>query len=262
MAKDGRRLALLELLADVEMLSVEEAADKLDVSAATIRRDFDDLAAQRMLVRTRGGAVASTVTYELPLRYKSATRPDEKRRIGVAAAELIARHAVVGINGGTTTSAVARALAERATTLGDGSDGAAVTVVTNAVNVAHELLVRPEVKVVLTGGVARSRSYELIGPLATLVLGQLFLDVTVLGVNGITADGGASADNEGEAEINALLVEHAQSVIVVADSTKLGRRAFSKICGIDRVTTLVTDANVTDETAQSFEAQGVTVIRA
>jgi DeoR family transcriptional regulator of aga operon len=260
--KHARRVALLAELGQAERLSVEEAADRLSVSAATIRRDFDDLAAQQLLVRTRGGAMISRVTYELPLRYRTATNAEEKRRIGAAAAGLVPPHSLVGINGGTTTTEVARALVTRPTAAHEPADGSAMTIVTNAVNIAHELVVRPEVKVVLTGGVARHRSYELVGPFATLVLKGLYLDVTVLGVNGLCAVDGASADNESEADVNLLLVERAQSVIVVADSSKLGHRAFARICPIEAIGTLVTDTGATDEQVAPFEAAGVRVVRA
>jgi len=105
--------ALLELLTETGRISVEEAADRLDVSQATIRRDFDQLAQQQMITRTRGGAVVNGVSYDLPLRYKSAKHVPEKQRIGVAAAALVSPAMVVGLTGGTTTTEVARALASR-----------------------------------------------------------------------------------------------------------------------------------------------------
>ena len=88
--------------------------ERLDVSQATIRRDFDQLAQQQMITRTRGGAVANGVSYDLPLRYKTAKHSAEKQRIGAAAAALVEPGMVVGLNGGTTTTEVARALAVRA----------------------------------------------------------------------------------------------------------------------------------------------------
>ena len=77
--------ALLEILTESGRVSVEDAAEKLDVSQATIRRDFDQLAQQQMITRTRGGAVANGVSYDLPLRYKTAKHAPEKQRIGAAA---------------------------------------------------------------------------------------------------------------------------------------------------------------------------------
>jgi len=105
---------LLELLATTGQLQVEDAARTLRVSAATLWRDFDELAHQQMLTRIRGGAVAQGVTYDLPLRYKSERHPSQKRRIATAAAGLVKAGQIAGLNGGTTTTEVARALARSA----------------------------------------------------------------------------------------------------------------------------------------------------
>lgn len=259
MSRDARWKALLELLVEQGRLDVEEAAAALDVSSATIRRDFDRLAEQQMLVRTRGGAVVHGVSYELPLRYKASRHAAEKQRISAAVAGLIAPGEAVGLTGGTTTTEVARALAARPD-LASGSP--ALTVVTNALNIANELAIRPQFKIVVTGGVARPQSFELIGPLADGVLGQITLDVAVLGVNAFDAVHGAAAHDEDEAAINRLLCERARRVVVAADSTKLGTRAFARICATDRVDTLVTDSAASDRTVAAFGEAGVRVVRA
>ncbi|SEM09283.1 DeoR/GlpR family DNA-binding transcription regulator [Nonomuraea pusilla] len=256
MSRYDRWNAILELLAQEGRLSVEEAAQALDVSTATIRRDFDQLAQQQMLMRTRGGAVAQSVSYDLPLRYKTARHADEKQRIAAAAAELVPAGAVVGLNGGTTTSELARALATLAT-LESG-----FTVVTNALNIASELTVRRHVKIVVTGGVARQQSYELIGPLASGVLEQVTLDIAFLGVDALDVELGASAHHEGEASVNHLMISRAQRVVVVADSSKVGKRAFARICPLSEIDTLVTDARLSDALAHRLTDAGVRVIRA
>ncbi|MFH8366596.1 DeoR/GlpR family DNA-binding transcription regulator [Streptomyces sp. NPDC018031] len=259
MSRDARWKELLELLVERGRLDVEDAATALGVSAATIRRDFDQLAEQQMLVRTRGGAVLHGVSYELPLRYKTSRHASEKQRIAAAVARLITPGEAVGLTGGTTTTEVARALAVRPD-LTDGSP--ALTVVTNALNIANELAVRPQFKIVVTGGVARPQSYELVGPLAAGVLGQVSLDTAVLGVDAFDVTEGAAARDEEEALINRMLCDRAARVVVAADSTKLGRRAFAAICGTARVGTLVTDTGVPEATAAAFTEAGVTVVTA
>lgn len=264
MSRDARWNALLELLAEHGRVEVEEAATALDVSAATIRRDLDQLAEQQMLTRTRGGAVAHGVSYELPLRYKTARNAPEKQRIGRAVADLVTVGAVVGLTGGTTVTEVARALSVRTDIGGDptaGSSGPpALTVVTNALNIANELVIRPQIKIVVTGGVARPQSYELTGPLASGVLKEITLDVAVLGVNAIDTKHGAYVHHEGEASINRLLAERAQRVIVAADSSKIDKRAFARVCDLSQVDVLVTDANITSVASDRFREAGVTVI--
>jgi DeoR family transcriptional regulator, aga operon transcriptional repressor len=252
---------LLELLAAAGQLQVEDAAKALNVSAATVRRDFDELARQQMLTRIRGGAVAQAVNYDLPLRYKTERHPSEKQRIGELAASMVRPGQVVGLNGGTTTTEVARALTTRAD-LSQGAPEPVVTVVTNALNIATELAVRQHIKIVATGGVARPQSYELIGPLATGVLDQVTLDVAFLGVDGIDAAAGATAHHEGEASINRLMGKQARKVVVVADSSKVGRRAFAVICGPAEIDTLVTDSGIEAEDLVMLEAAGIQVVMA
>ncbi len=259
MDRYARWNSLLELLTTKGRVSVEDAAGQLGVSQATIRRDFDQLGQQQMITRTRGGAVANGVSYDLPLRYKTAKHSAEKQRIGAAAAALVAPGMVVALNGGTTTTEVARALAERADL--STPDGAALTVVTNALNIANELLVRSRMKIVVTGGVVRPQSFELVGPLAGGILREVTLDVALLGADAIDVTLGAAAHHEGEAAMNALMVARARRVVIIADSSKLGGHAFARICPIERVDTLVTDAGASDAVVAEFEAAGLTVVR-
>jgi len=250
---------LLELLASAGQLEIEDAAKALEVSPATVRRDFDELAKQQMLTRVRGGAVAQAVNYDLPLRYKSERHPSEKQRIGHLAAAMIRRGQIVGLNGGTTTTEVARSLATRSDLSEEGSEWA-VTVVTNALNIGTELAIRQHVKIVTTGGVARRQSYELTGPLATGVLEQVTLDLAFLGVDGIDATTGATAHHEGEASINRLMGSRAGKLIIVADSSKVGRRAFARVCTPAEIDVLVTDSGIAAQDVTLLEDAGVEVV--
>lgn len=261
MSKYERLNRLLELLAADGHVSVEDAAVRLDVSPATVRRDLDALALQQLLTRTHGGAVSNNTAYDLPLRYKTARNAEEKVRIARAAAELAPLGSVVGLNGGTTTTEVARALATRAD-LHAATESSSITVVTNALNIANELTVRSHVKIVVIGGVLRPQSYELIGPLANPMLSQLTLDFAILGVDAFGLDRGASAHNEAEAEINARLARQARRVVVVADSSKLGRAAFAQILPLSEIDTLVTDSGADPELLKDLTKAGVEVIEA
>jgi DeoR family transcriptional regulator, aga operon transcriptional repressor len=253
---------LLDLVAANGHLDVAGTAKALGVSEATIRRDFDQLAEQRMLTRTRGGAIStSQLAYDLPLLYKTARNAPEKQLIGRAAAALITPGATVALNGGTTTVEVARALVSRSEPR-DASPGTGVTVVTNALSIANELAGRPQIKLVVTGGVARSESHELIGPLATYVLEDLTFDWVLLGVDGLDAVAGATAHHEGEASINRLMTQRAQRVAIVGDSSKLGKRAFARVCGIDKIDVVVTDAAADSPAVVAVADKGVRVITA
>jgi DeoR family transcriptional regulator of aga operon len=225
-----RLSAILEALAGGGSVGVADLCGRLGVSAATVRRDLELLEQQRLLTRTHGGAVAQGVVYVLPLRYKSARHQEEKRRIAAAAAERISDGVAIGLTGGTTCTELARAIVDRQR----------LTVVTNALNIASELAIRPNLKLVVTGGFARAESYELVGPLAEQSLAGLNLDLVFLGVDGIGADPGLTTHHEVEAHTDLALIERASHVIVVADGSKVGRTAFARICPLERIDELIT----------------------
>ncbi len=239
---------ILEELATGGSVAVAELCGILGVSAATVRRDLEALEEQRLLTRTHGGAVAQMVSYELPLRYKSARRQEQKRRIGQEAAARIHDGAVIGLTGGTTTTEVARAVAHRP-----------LTVVTNALNIASELAIRPNVKLVVTGGVVRSESYELVGPLADETLADLHLDVAFVGADGITARDGLTTHHEIEAHTDRALMDRAARVVVVADGSKLGRVAFATIAPLSAVHELITDLDADPEELSRVRETGLSV---
>ena len=249
MRQADRLSVILEDLSDGGSVNVADLCRRLDVSAATIRRDLGLLEAHRLLRRTHGGAVTQGLLYELPLRYKSARHREEKRRIARAAAELIPDGVSVGLTGGTTTTEVARALVGRQE----------LTIVTNALNIASELAVRPNLRLVVTGGMARSASYELVGPLAEASLGDINLDLAMLGVDGISAEAGLTTHHEVEAHTNRTMIDRARRVVVVTDGSKVGHAAFARICEIGRVDDLITDVGADAEALAAIAAAGVAI---
>ncbi|HET6847839.1 MAG TPA: DeoR/GlpR family DNA-binding transcription regulator [Gaiellales bacterium] len=249
MRQSDRLSRIVEQISANGSVGVGDLADSLGVSAATVRRDLALLEEQRLLARTHGGAVAHGVLYELPLRYRSARHQEEKARIARAAAERVPDGAAVGMTGGTTTTEAARAL----------SDRRGLTVVTNSLSIASELAVRPTLKLVVTGGVARPESYELVGPLAEASLAELNLDVVLLGVDGISAEAGLTTHHEVEAHTNRALISRARRVIVVADSSKVGQVAFARICQLGEVHELITDDGADAGTVAEVRDAGVVV---
>jgi DeoR family transcriptional regulator of aga operon len=248
MHRAARLSAILERLADGGSVAVADLADDLDASPATIRRDLVILEQQRLLARTHGGATAHAVSYE-PLRYKGVRYAEEKRRIAREAAAQVTEGMAVGLTGGTTATEVARALADRQK----------LTIVTNALNIASELAVRPGIKLITTGGVARSQSYELSGPIAEASLTGLNLNVAFIGVDGIDARAGCTTHHEVEAHTNAVMLGCARRVVVVADSSKIGKVAFARICEVGAVSELITDASADADAVSALTEAGVQV---
>jgi DeoR family transcriptional regulator of aga operon len=247
-SKTERLGRILELLARDGTVTVPALAGELGVSEATIRRDLHALGEQRLLERSHGGAVAHGTAHELPVRYRTG-RSEEKRRIARAAAELVTDGAVIALTGGTTTTEVARTLALRQ----------GLTVVTNALNIAVELAVRPDLKLIVTGGVARSASYELVGSLADETLRGLNVDVAFVGVDGVDAKRGLTTQNEVEAATNRALMSRAGSTIVVADPSKLGRVALAQIAAVEAADRLITNEGADAEEVERLRAAGLPV---
>lgn len=252
MLKADRMAAILQHIAEAGSVDVAKISTDLSVSAATLRRDLKALHEQGLLVRTHGGAVASGVGLELPLRHREARHHPEKRAIGQMAAALVPAGAVVGMTGGTTVTEAARAL----------KNDADITVVTNALNIAAELVLRPSLRVVVVGGAARHASYELVGPAAESVIERYHLDVSFIGIDGFTVEEGCSTYDEMEAHTDHAFIGRARRRIVVADSTKLGKRTFVRICRTDEITDLVTDSGADPAFLAGLQDAGVNVLTA
>ncbi|MDO8145635.1 MULTISPECIES: DeoR/GlpR family DNA-binding transcription regulator [unclassified Isoptericola] len=264
MSKSVRWERLLALLADRTRLSVTEVAEEFGISESTVRRDFDQMAGRQLAHRTHGGVVAASVAYGLPRRF--GRQLDAKQRIADAAANLVlARHPapVVGLNGGTTTSLVAKALGEHSEDTTDGvrqPTGHAMTVVTSALNIATEMVLRPHVRTVCLGGTARAQSYELTGPAAIQMASTMWIDALVLGMLGIDAAAGLTCGEPEEAGVTTALVSRSREVIAVGTSDKIGVRSFAQICEIGRVDTLVTDCEATEEALAPLRDAGVEIV--
>ena len=259
MNRAQRLSATLDLLSEKGQIHVDDLVSKLGVSPATARRDLDSLAREKLLTRTHGGAIGQSVAYDLPMRYKSGQHAMEKQEIALAASKLVPRGSVVGLCGGTTSTALAAALSTRADLM-EPSPYANLTIVTNAINIAAQLAIRPQVKTVVTGGVAQTRSYELVGPYSEAVLERISMDFAFIGVNGIDPLVGATVHDESEASVNSLMGRRATRSIIIADSSKIGRKAFATLGGPETIDTLITDKGITDEQLEEFTEHGYTVI--
>ena len=174
---------------------------------------------------------------------------DQRRQEAEAAAERIGAAETVCFSGGTTTTEVARRIR-----------GRSLTVVTNAVNIASELVVSETNRLVVIAGVARPQTYELIGPLAEQTLTGLNVDVLFLGCDGITA-AGLSTHDEIEARTDRTMVERAARTIIVADSSKIGRSALAAICPLAAIDELITDTAAPAEEVAKLRAGGIEVIQ-
>jgi DeoR family transcriptional regulator of aga operon len=247
--KEERLSAILDQLGERGSVGVDDLAAALAVSGATIRRDLQTLSRSQLLTRTHGGAIANGVGDEVPARIKATRRQPEKKRIGRAAAELITDGAVVGMTGGTTTLELARALADRR----------GITVVTNAINIASELVGHAGLRLVVIGGIVR-HSYELVGPAAEAMLSNYHLDITFIGVDGLTPEEGCTTYDEMEAQTDLAFLRRSRRNVVIADSSKIGKVTFARISLLSGVTDVITDRGADPDQLAGLRRAGVQVI--
>lgn len=256
--QSARLTKILDYVLDNGSIQVEEVETLMGVSSATARRDLDRLASQQMVTRVRGGAVANPLSGDLPLRYRPVNSGRAKQRLAKAAAKLVKPGDVIGLNGGTTTTEVSRELAVRVAT-DSGFKRQGITVVTNAINIANELALRPQIKVIVVGGTMRPCSYEIVGNMSGLVLQNLAMTRVFLGVVGIDMKRGLFNDDLLEAETNAVFLRSAQRVTVVADSSKFSALGTARICDFAPVDEILTD-EVDAATRRAGEAQNIKFI--
>ena len=255
---DSREEKIMRLLLGRGSATIDELLAAIGTSAPSIRRDLNRLENRGLVRRTHGGAMlVEPLLYE-PFRYDTSFQAreqraaSEKRRIALAAADLIQPNETVGITAGTTTTQVGRALRHRAN----------IKVVTNAINIGMELCNQPGMRTSITGGVLPyAWSFSLTGPAAIRFMDDVYLDKVFLNVVGIHAERGCTTMEQDEALTFRAMVRQAREVIVVADSSKLGRVSSSLICPLSEVHTLVTDTGASEETLALFTERGMRILK-
>jgi DeoR family transcriptional regulator of aga operon len=252
-----RMQQILQELLRAGEVSVEDLSKQLDVSASTVRRDLSSLEQRGLLRRTHGGASrVEPMLYE-PFRHVSSFQEQEqqsvseKRRIGLAAAELVADGETIAIGAGTTTTQVARSLRHRT----------GITVITNTVNIAMELSHSDGLRVFVTGGFLSGDWFALVGPAAIDGAAQFFLDKVFIGVDGIHAEHGLTTNYPDQASIHRAMMRQARQRIVLADHRKLGKLGTALIWPTAEISLLITDEEATDDAIAPFLEKGVEVRR-
>jgi DeoR family transcriptional regulator, aga operon transcriptional repressor len=252
MIPEARRSKILDIVKQRGAVSTPELEALLRVSAATIRRDLDVLSDQHHLRRTHGGAFvedALLTTSEPEHAIQSLQMQNEKQRIGAAAAQLVENGQSLLLDSSSTVLEVARYLTSHRD----------LTIVTNDVLIAGELADSPAVsELIVTGGTMRKHHYTLGGTATADLLQGLHVDITFLGVHALDEEG-ASETNLEVARIKVLMVQAARRVIVLADHTKLGRRAFAPIVPLASIHDLVTDQEADARTLSTLQELGLTL---
>ncbi|HET7398348.1 MAG TPA: DeoR/GlpR family DNA-binding transcription regulator [Intrasporangium sp.] len=253
----SRKAAVVAMVAEAGQVTVQALAERLGVSADTIRRDLDQLDGEGLVMRTRGGAVDPTRMPRMDpgLNTRIQVQPAAKERIGAIAAGLVTDGDVLIINAGTTTLALARHL----------HDHRGLTIATNNLRLATEISPKCLRDLYVFGGDVRHAAQATIGPVAFPVsLGgrdmDIRCDLAFITVGGVSTDGGFSTSNLAEAGMMREMVTRASKVAMLADSTKFGRRLFAQIAPLEAADYFVTDREPPADLAAQLRRSGVEVL--
>jgi DeoR/GlpR family transcriptional regulator of sugar metabolism len=246
-----RHQMIMQALREHSPVLVGELATSLQCSEMTVRRDLESLERSGGLRRVHGGAASVFLSAEeTPYDIRTLESRDAKASIANAVAGLLTDGETVILDGGTTAMEVARALRSRR-----------MTVMPLALRPIFELHECPGIKLLLPGGEVRPGELSLMGGLTEHSFSQLRFDTFVLGPCGIDVTAGITTHLLAEAAVKRSAAKASKRVIVVADSSKLGRVAFGHVCDLGDIDILVTDASADDLIVSQLVAAGVDVRR-
>lgn len=251
MLPDDRRRSIVQRVREGSFSSIPDLSNEFRVSEMTIRRDLDWLERMRRVRRVRGGAVIPDDPLEPSYAEKQSSGIDRKAAIAKRAAEMISPGDAILLTTGTTIRCIAQHIR--------GVDR--LIVVTNGVDIAYDLAPYHAIRTVLIGGDVR-RSYAVVGLNAEKDLeGIHYVNKLFMGVDGISSMRGLTTHHPMEARLYSRMIGIADQVIVVADSSKVGRSTFSFIGDLSSAHLLITDADADAEECQRFEEHGLEVER-
>jgi DeoR family glycerol-3-phosphate regulon repressor len=227
-----RQLKLLDVVRARGSVTVEELAEKLGVTLQTVRRDVQRLSEAGLLTRFHGGVrVPSSTIENIAHQQRETLHAGGKAAIARAVARQVPNDCSLIINIGTTTEAIARALL--------GHTG--LRVITNNLNVAAIMSTNPQSEVIVTGGVVRPRDRGIIGEPTMDFIRQFKVDIALIGISGIEADGSLRDFDYREVKVAQTIIEHSREVWLAADHSKFMRPAMVELATLSQIDRLFTD---------------------
>jgi DeoR/GlpR family transcriptional regulator of sugar metabolism len=246
-----RRERIVALLDQKGRVSVADLSEQFGVSQATIRADLDALAAERLLTRTHGGAVAlDQDRLELSFDFRRRLHSTQKHRIGAAAASMVEDGEAIALDASTTALALATQIKGRRE----------LTVITNGLFIALALLNTPRITVLMPGGFLRPDSASIVGNEGHDFIEQFNFQKGFFGAKGLTLEEGLTDVNSAEVAVKRELAARARQVIAIVDSSKWGRVGFASFASIDQVDCVITDEGAPPDMVAALREAGVDVI--
>ncbi|MDA7416368.1 DeoR/GlpR family DNA-binding transcription regulator [Xenophilus arseniciresistens] len=232
MNSNPRQIKLLDAVRARGALSVEQLAEMLGVTLQTVRRDVQRLADGGLLTRFHGGVrVPSSTTENIGYSQRAALNAEGKARIARAVAQQVPNDCSLILNIGTTTEAIAHALLRHT----------GLRVITNNLNVAAILSGNPHCEVIVAGGSVRARDRAIVGEATVDFIRQFKVDIAVIGISGIEADGSLRDFDLREVKVAQTIIAQARQVWLAADASKFNRPAMVQLAQLSQIDCLFTD---------------------
>jgi Transcriptional regulators of sugar metabolism len=248
--QEERLRGIMKILEKENRVLISDLCKVFNTTAVTIRKDLDQLEKEGSLKRTHGGAILYKSLFQgLALNEKEKLNSEEKERIATEAAKMISEGDVIMLDSGSTTTQLAKNI----------KNMKGITVITNAVNIALELI-NSEAEVLLTGGILQKNSSTLIGPIADDSLRKLSADKLFHGVDGIDYEIGLTTPNITEANTSHVMMQRAGENILLVDSSKFGRRSLGVICQVKEIDKIITTKKMSKLELKKMNDLGVKVI--
>lgn len=248
---EARRMKILEWLQEEGTARVRILAEAFGVSEVTVRQDLEKLEIEGHIVREHGGAFLKSVTQQVQaMALHHMIHMDAKRRIGRTAAAMVEDGETVILDSGSTVTEIATHLPDR--------EG--LTIITNALNIALLLGGLQTFEVHMPGGHFKAPTLSLSGERSADYFHGLFAQKLFLATAAVSIEAGLTFPSLSDIAVKRAMISSASEVILVADSSKIGRRSFSSLGGIELVHALVTDEGIRDEDRAAFEDAGVKVV--
>jgi DeoR family L-fucose operon activator len=240
---------IVRLVNERGSIRVSELSELCGVTEETIRRDLDRLESEGRLRRSHGGAVSiKDQQPEIPYFEREVMHAEEKKRIAQEAVRWIRPHDKVLLDASSTAWYMASYLPDLP-----------LTVLTNSIKVATELSGKEKIVVISTGGQLARGSLSYVGPLAERSLDSYHVDKLFLSCKGVHLERGISESNELQALVKKKMIDIADQVILLADSSKFGVRAFAHVAELEEVDAVISDRNMSRETMSQLHERGLSV---
>jgi len=246
-----RHKKILELLESGDSMHVEEFQTILSVSEATVRNDLRRLQAQGLILRSHGGARRiDRPPAETSYEQREVVRHHQKQRIGIEAAKRIGPQETVFFDSGSTVIEAAK----------HAPRGFEFHVVTAALNTAYVAGKLPNVNVHVVGGMLRESLHELVGPKAVASIREVRAHKAFLGVSAVDLEFGLMENHVLSAEVKRAMASSAREIIVLADSSKMGKVGFAPLLALRDVNVLITDDGISEAFVDRVRDEGVEVV--